>query len=449
MKHYDLFVVGTGPAGSVAAFAAREAGLSVAIADSKPLGGTCALRGCIPKKVLYGVTSLIDQTRRLNGLGIEGKISIHWKDLMEFKRTFTQPVPESSEKSYHEAGMQIYHGEVSFIKEDQVRVNDEIIGFDHIFLATGSRPMPLGIQGEEHLAHSDDFLELDELPKKIVLLGGGFISFEFAHIAALCGSEVQIIELSDRLLHQFDGEAVALLMKRSEELGIKIHLNTKPVEIEKTHKGYTVHAKKGDQNIGIDCNRVIHGAGRVPNTAGLDLEKGNVTYDRHGIAVNEFSQSVSNKKVYAAGDVSKGKGLPLTPVAEYESDVAIQNIIKGNHQKVDYGVIPSILFTHPKLAMIGVTQEKAEKDLLDVSIKRIDLKEWTNYQRTNEAYAMAKTITDSKSGKLLGVHILAKDADQLINLFSLMMDFDLPHEKVKDTLFAFPTAASGFGSLLP
>ena len=449
MKHYDLFVVGTGPAGSLAAFQAREAGLSVAIADKKPLGGTCALRGCNPKKVLYEVTSLIDQTRRLKGLGIDGEISINWKDMMEFKRTFTRPVPKSSEESYHEAGMEIYRGAVSFNQEDQVRVNDEIIGFDKILLAAGARPMPLNIRGGEHLADSADFLELDELPKQIVLIGGGFISFEFAHIAALSGSEVHIIELTDRPLRQFDGEAVALLMKRSEELGIKIHLNTKPLEIEKTRDRYIVHAKNHNQDIRIGCDRVFHGAGRVPDTAGLALEKGNVTYDNSGIAVNEFFQSVSNERVYAAGDVTLENAMPLTPVAEFESDLAIQNIIKGNHKKADYGMIPSILFTQPELAMIGLTQEKAEEDHLDVSIQRINIKEWTSYQRTNEAYAMAKTITDKKSGKLLGVHILGRNADQLINLFSLMMNFHLSPEKIKNTLFAFPTAASDFGPLLP
>ncbi len=448
MKNYDLVVIGTGAGGTAAAFKCRNAGLTVAVIDKKDYGGTCALRGCDPKKVLVGATEIIDRIERMKGLGIEGESKINWKDLINFKRTFTENVPKNREKGYHSAGIDTYHGVASFINENEILVNDTKIAFKHIILAVGAKPMPLNIKGEEHIYISDDFLELDILPKKIVFIGGGFISFELAHIAALSGSEVHILQRSDSPLKMFDQELVTLLMKRSEELGIKIHLNNKPTEIEKINDKYLIYAQENDQDFKIECDRVFHGAGRVPDVDDLDLEKGNVTKNRHGIEVNEFLQSVSNSKVYAAGDASGSKGLPLTPIAGKESGAVATNILKGNQKKVDYSVMPSVLFTHPKLATIGLTEEKAVEKGYEVSANQIDTKDWYTYKRTNEAYAMTKTVVDKKTGKLLGVNILGSNADELINYFALIMKFDLAYDEVKDVLFAYPTSASDLGYFL-
>lgn len=447
-KNYDLVVVGTGAGGTATAFKCRDEGLSVAVIDKKDYGGTCALRGCDPKKVLVGVTEIIDRMWRMKGLGIEGQSQINWEDLMSFKRSFTEGVPESREKGYKSAGIDTYHGVASFMDENTIQVNDTKITFKHILLAAGAKPRPLNVKGEEHIDHSDDFLEMDALPTKIVFIGGGFISFEFAHIAALSGSEVHILQRSESPLKKFDQELVSLLLKRSEELGIKVHLNTEPTEIEKTDGRYRIHADKKGENVKFECDRVFHGAGRVPDVDDLDLEKGNITRDKHGIVVNEFLQSVSNKKVYAAGDASASKGLPLTPIAGKESGAVATNILEGNQKQVDYSVMPSIVFTQPKLAMLGLTEEQASESDYEVRINRIDTKDWYAYKRTNEAYAMTKTIVDKKTGKLLGVNILGSNADQLINLFALIMKFDLPYEEVKDVLFAYPTAASDLGYLL-
>ena len=448
MKNYDLVVIGTGVGGTAAAFKCRKAGLTVAVIDKRIYGGTCALCGCDPKKILVGATEIIDRTKRMIGLGIEGEIVINWNDLMKYKRTFTENVPENREKGYRKADIDMYHGIASFKSENEILVNDITISFKNIILAVGSKSMPLGVKGEDHIYTSDDFLELDKLPKKIVFIGGGFISFEFAHIAALSGSEVHILNRSDSVLKMFDHELVALLLKRSEELGIKIHLNNKPTEIEKTKEKYLIHAQENDENIIIECDQVFNGAGRVPDLDDLDLEKGNVKFNKHGITVNEYLQSVSNGKVYSAGDASASPGLPLTPVAGKESGAVATNILKGNQRKVDYNIMPSVLFTHPKLAILGLTEEKAIKDGFEISVNKIDIKDWYTYKRTNEAYAMIKTVVDKKTDKLLGVCIIGSNADELINYFALIMKFNLSYKEVKDVLFAYPTSASDLGYLI-
>lgn len=448
MKKYDLIVIGTGAAGQNAAYTCREAGLTVAVMDKLPFGGTCALRGCDPKKVLVGAAEIMDRINRMDGLGIEGASKVNWSDLMKFKRTFTEGVPESHVDAYHKAGIDTYHGEAVLIGENEIRIEGVELSFKHLLIAAGAKPAPLTIEGEEHMLYSDDFLELDHLPEKIVFIGGGFISFEFAHIAALSGAEVHILQKNNTPLKNFDQELVKLLLQRSEEMGIKIHLDTEPVVIEKSDGGFIVHAKNDDHEIEVVCDKVFHGAGRIPDIDGLDLEKGNVASSRRGILVNEYLQSESNKSVYATGDVSASPGLPVTPVAGKESSLAAENILHGNQSKIDYGVMPSIVFTQPKLAIIGLTEEKAKEKGLNVEVKRFETKDWYSYKRTNEAYAMTKIVLDKNNGKIVGVHILGGNADELINYFAMIMKFDLPYDEVGKMIFAYPSSASDLSYFL-
>lgn len=448
MLKYDLVVIGTGAGGSTAAYHCREEGMTVAVIDKMPFGGTCALRGCDPKKVLVGAAEVMDRIEKMKGLGLEEGSRINWEELMAFKGTFVEKVPENREAGYASADIDMFHGTASFISENQIRVNGATLTFDRLLIAAGAKPAPLGLKGEEHVLISDDFLELEHLPKKLVFIGGGFISFEFAHIAALAGSEVHILHRSDSALKHFDQELVKLLIRRSEEIGIKVHLSTIPFLIEKNENQYIVYAEEKGGNIEIQCDSVFHGAGRMPDVDDLLLEKGNVASDHRGITVNEYLQSVTNHKVYAAGDAGGTRGLPLTPVAGKESQIAAENIYLGNHKEVHYGLTPSVVFTQPKLAIIGLTEEKAIDKGYDVTVKRMDTKDWYTYKRTNEAYAMTKTVVNKKTGKLLGVHILGSNADELINYFAFIMKFDLPYDEVKDMLFAYPSSASDLGYLL-
>ncbi len=448
MKKYDLVVIGTGAAGSSAAYTCRAAGLTVAVIDKLPYGGTCALRGCDPKKVLVGAAEIMDRIHRMKGIGIEEGSKVNWNELMAFKRTFTEGVPESHVEAYHKAGIDTYHGEARLAGEHEILVDDTEISFKHLLIATGARPAPIDIEGEEHVLHSDDFLELDELPDKIVFIGGGFISFEFAHIAALSGAEVHILQKNANPLKNFDQELVRLLVKRSEEIGIKVHLDTEPEAIEKSEGRLLVHAKQNGTETEILCDKVFHGAGRIPDVEGLNLEKGNIRSTKRGIAVNEYLQSESNKSVYASGDVSASQGLPLTPVAGRESGLAADNILHGNRSKIEYDVMPSIVFTQPKLAIIGMTEEKALEKGLDVEIRRFETKDWYTYRRTNEAYGLTKLVMDKNTGKIIGVHILGSNADDLINYFALIMKFDLPYDEVGKTIFAYPSSASDLSYFL-
>lgn len=448
MKTYDLIVIGTGAGGAVAAHQCRKAGWSVAIIDKKPFGGTCALRGCDPKKVLVGAAEIIDRIDRMEGKGIVGQSRIDWAELMAFKATFTDPVPGDREKSYRDAGIDTYHGVASFVDEDRVEVNGEVLKGKHILVATGAKPRTLDVPGEEYLAYSADFLDMEELPGEIVFIGGGFISFEFAHIAARAGAKVHILHRSDQVLKHFDHELVDALVKRSEALGIHVHLNTALDRIEKDDTGYLVYGKKGESIKTFHCDRVFHGAGRVPDLEGLNLDKGKIRTERGGIVVDRYQQSPSNPIVYAAGDVTASPGLPLTPVASMESYVVATNLLEGNTRQSDYRQMPSVVFTQPKLAILGMTEEEAQEEELDFYVETMDTTEWYTYKRTNEPVAMVKILVNNETKELLGVHILADHADVLINHFTMIMRFDIPFNEVKKTIFAYPTMATDLRYLL-
>src|SRR5215472_18135546 len=220
----DVIVLGTGSAAQSVAYPCREAGWSVAVVDDHPYGGTCQLRGCDPKKVLVGVAELVDWSHRMQGKGVLAPgLSLSWPDLIRFKRTFTDPRPEQNEQSFGEAGIMMRHGRAHFVDRTSIQVGEETLVGRHVVIATGARHAPLGIPGEELLTTSTQFLELDALTRRVVFVGGGYIAFEFAHIAARAGAQVQVIHRGSRPLEKFDPDLVALLVQASRELGIEVH----------------------------------------------------------------------------------------------------------------------------------------------------------------------------------------------------------------------------------
>src|SRR5713101_5569658 len=244
----DVIVIGTGSAAQAVAYKVREAGQSVAVIDSRPFGGTCQLRGCDPKKVLVGVSDLVDWSQRMQGKGVSApSLSISWPDLIRFKRTFTDPVPEQHEQSFKQAGIITRHGRAHFIDRTSVRVGEETLVGRHVVIATGACHATLGIPGEEHLTTSTQFLDLEELPRRIVFVGGGSIAFEFAHIAARAGARVQVLHRGSRPLEQFDPDLVSMLVQASRELGIEVHVNRAVTAIERQGDHLLVHARTGAQ----------------------------------------------------------------------------------------------------------------------------------------------------------------------------------------------------------
>lgn len=447
-NQYDLVVIGSGSGGAGTATACKKAGWNVAVIDDQPFGGTCALRGCDPKKVLVGLTEYIENVQHLKGHGLSGDIQINWEELMKFKRTFTDDTPEMIEENFSKQGIDTYHGHARFLNRTSVQINDTVLSSKHFLLATGASPAKLPIQGNQHLMTSDDFLELNHLPENIVFAGGGYISFEFAHIARRSGANVQILHRSDRPLKEFDKELVDKLLSYSKEIGINIELNTDVKEIKQTTDGYIVIGEQNGKTKEFTADAVFHGAGRSPNTDGLDLDKAGILAGKRGIEVNEFLQSTGNPAVYAAGDAAASGGRPLTPVAGWESEIVTANLLEGNHRSTGGRVMPSIAFTLPKLASVGLSEQEAKEKGISHIVNNLDMTNWYAYKRTNQPLAHAKIIIDQEKELVVGAHLLSADADELINHFATAIQFKLPLSDLKKMLFGYPTSASNISSML-
>ncbi len=443
-KRFDLVVIGTGSAASGVASRCRAAGWTVAIVDSRPFGGTCALRGCDPKKVLVGAAEAIDAIRRLDGKGIvPSGTRIEWRDLMAFKRSLIAAVPHNREEGFARKGIEAFHGRARFIGPTTVAVNGQELEGRRVLVAAGAKPVELGIPGGEHLVTSEHFLELDDLPSSVVFVGGGFISFEFAHVAARAGARVTILHRGERPLELFDPDLVSLLAARTRALGIDLQLGTSVTGIERSGEGFVVHASTGGAVRRVEGALVVHGAGRVPEIDDLGLDTAGVAWDpRRGVTVNDYLQSVSNPAVYAAGDAAATGGPPLTPVAGYDARVVAMNLLEGNTVRPDYSIVPSVLFTLPPLASVGLGEQAAREAGLTFATHHEKTDGWYSSRRLGEEASGFKVLVEESTGRVLGAHVLGPHAEEVINLFAVAMRGGLSAADLKSMLFGYPTSAS-------
>lgn len=446
---FDLIVIGTGAAGSTAGYTCREAGWTVAIVDRQPFGGTCALRGCDPKKALVGVADVVDWYRRMQGRGAAGEhLRLDWPALMQFKRTFTDPVPEDRETGFRDAGIATYHGIARFLDPATVQVGDAMLTGRHLVIAAGARPRTLHIPGEEYLTTSARFLELETLPRRIVFVGGGYIAAEFAHVAARAGAEATIVHRGARPLQAFDPDLVGQWQRAAQDAGITLELNAAVEAVEKRGAGLIVHAVRGAHTHVYEADLVVHAAGRVPEIDDLDLEKGNIRAETRGIVVNEYLQSVSNPVVYAGGDSAATSGLPLTPVASMDGEIVAANLLHGNRRKPDYSVVPTVVFSIPPLAAVGLGEEVAKARGLHFAVKHEDTSDWYSSRRIGNGYSGYKVLIDEEEDRILGAHILGPQADDVINLFALAMRAGVKAGVMRKTLYAYPSVSGDVGYMV-
>jgi glutathione reductase (NADPH) len=447
---FDLIVVGTGSAAQSAAFPCREAGWSVMVVDSDPFGGTCQLRGCDPKKVLVGVSELIDWSRRMQGKGLPAPSpSLVWPEMARFKRTFTDGVPEAMGQSFKEAGIHAVHGRGHFVGPASLRVGDETYLGRHVVIAAGARHAPLGIPGEELLTTSTGFLELTKLPHRVAFVGGGYIAFEFAHVAARAGADVTVLHRGERPLEGFDPDLVAQLVQATGELGVDVRLSTSVNAVERRGDALVVHAATHQEDVEVAADLVVHAAGRVPEVDDLGLEAAGVTRgDNGGVVVNEYLQSVSNLAVYAAGDAVSSGGLPLTPVAGMQGGIVAANLLNGNTRTPNYLGIPTVVFTTPPLARVGLDEATARAQGLHFTIHYEDTSKWYSSRRVGLTRTGSKTLVEDGTERVLGAHLLGPHAEETINIFALAIRAGLSAKDLKDMVFAYPTSASDIGYML-
>jgi len=431
-ENYDVLVIGSGTAGQTAAYKLSTNGLKVGMVEhSDRPGGTCALSGCQAKKWFYEGTEVVARSRHLSDMGIDTPASANWSQLLGEKNKFTTNVPSNTVSGLKEAGIDFVQGRARFIDQRVITVDDRRLTARYIVLATGAVPISLPIDGAELMVTSREFMELDRLPQRIVFIGGGFISFEFAHFAARLGTmntRCTILEAATRPLAPFDEEMVALLTAASASEGVDLHCSVSITAITQTHRAFNVVTEDG---LDFEADLVVNGAGRIPDIEYLELEQAGIDSSRLGIKVTP-DMATTNQWVYAAGDCAAT--VQLARVADAEAQVAAANILKrekGDQQDavMDYTAVPFVLFTYPQYGMVGAT----ESELSDkgVAFKKSFGKElsWLTYKRVGMRSAAYKLLA-AENGTLLGAHVLSDNATGLINAFMLAMVNQITVEKL-------------------
>lgn len=435
---FDTVVIGSGTSAYYVIDGLVSGGQKVAVVDKRPYGGTCSLRGCQPKKYLVCNAEAVAMAGHLVGNGIVETPKTDWAALQSLKNEFLDGISEGEVKSLQDKGVATFHGDAILTGENEVAVGDDLLVADHIVIASGANPRRMDIPGNQLIHDSEYFLNMEALPKRILFLGGGYISFEFAHVAIRAGAEVRIIHRSAQPLKAFDPDMANVIMEASVVECIDVVLSEMPKSVEEVESGLAVTTESGAS---YEADLIIEATGRVANLSCLSTGAGNVDHSPRGIEVNAFMQSTSNPRVYAIGDCTAGSRM-LAPVADEEGKVAAQNILNGNTIEMDHSVIPSAVFTIPSIGVVGLTEAQAKEKGMDVRVNRGTTTGWPSSKRIGEKHSAYKVIISNLDNTIVGAHLARHNAAECINIFALAIKFGIKAQELANFLWAYPTLTS-------
>ncbi len=433
MEKFDVIVIGSGTAGQTAAFDLAGEGYRVAVAENSPTpGGVCALKGCQAKKWFYETMEVVARTRHLMGKGITEPPRFSWEQVQQAKTRFTSKVPEGTIAGLKGSDITYLPGQARFVDAHTLHIDGREYQSRYVIVAAGAVPATLPIDGARHLITSDDFLDLAALPRRIAFIGGGFISFEFAHFAARLGGmagHLHILEAGDRPLGPFDKDLVDQLVLASEADGIQVRTGVSVNSVSRNGDEYTVHFSSGPSLV---VDRVVNSAGRIPHIQPLSLDAAGIESSKKGIAVNQSMQT-SVPSVFAIGDCADT--VMLARVADMEAHVAARSVMALENgtdlPAMDYRPVPAVLFTYPQLGMVGKTEQALQKENTPYWKSADTGVNWPTYRRVGMQHAAYKILTD-ENGFVLGAHFLGDNTTGLVNTFKQAMIDHVPIKKIRD-----------------
>lgn len=441
MKQYDLFVIGAGSGGVRAARMAAAEGASVAVAESRYFGGTCVNVGCVPKKLFVYASEYSHIAKSSQGFGWDiGINDFDWKTLLHNKNSEIDRLNGIYGRLLDSSNVDVFEGEAQITSANTIKVNDEVIEAKKILIATGGWPVKPDIKGAELAITSNEFFFLEELPKKVIVVGGGYIAVEFAGILNGLGVETLLSYRGDKVLRGFDEDVRAHLTQELITSGIQLDLGRSPIRIDKSASGYQVSFDQGSPE---EADLVVFATGRKPLTASLGLENTSVQLDEQGaIKVDEFFET-SEPGIFALGDVINR--VQLTPVALHEAMRFVANEFKGlPKQGMDYSDIASAVFSQPNVGTVGLSEEQARESFSNVEVYRSSFRALKETISGSETKNLMKIVVDKDTDKVVGMHMVGEHAGEIIQGFAAAMKMGITKAVLDSTVGIHPTSAEEF-----
>jgi glutathione reductase (NADPH) len=436
---YDLFVIGAGSGGVRAARLAAELGAHVGIAEEYRIGGTCVIRGCVPKKLLVYGSSYGTAFADARGFGWTcDDLRFDWPTLIGNVRREVDRLNGVYTRTLERAGVDRFmtHATLEDPHTVHLGAGNAAASAKTILIATGSHPMIPDFPGREHVISSNQCFELERLPGSIVIIGAGYIGMEFASIFRGCGVAVTVLYRGDQVLRDFDSDLRDGLAEAMRNRGIDLRMDTDVASVEKDGSGYRVHLKRGGS---VAADLVMAATGRVPTTSGLGLEHAGVALGPNGrIAVDEFSKS-SVDNIYAVGDVTDRKN--LTPVAVHDANAFAETLFNDKPTPVDYTFIPTAVFSQPEIGTVGLSEGKAREKFGTVDIYKISFRPLRSMVSGRDEKTLMKLVIDMKSDTVLGCHVFGPDAAEIVQMAAIAMRLGVTKAQFDATMALHPSAA--------
>ncbi len=438
-NRFDLIAIGGGSGGLAVAEAAAKLGRKVAVIEARKMGGTCVNNGCVPKKVMWYAANLAHAVDDASGFGIPASRGrTDWRRLVEGRDAYIRNINDYWDGYVDDLHITRIQGHARFIDSQTLEVNGERYQADHVVIATGGHPMVPPVPGAELGITSDGFFALEQQPKRVAIIGGGYIGVELAGVLQALGSQVSLIALEDRVLERFDPMISQVLMKEMEKQGIHLHMNFQVNALAENEYGITVQDARGQRLFGYDC--VIWAIGRAPNTRYLNLEAAGVEVADNGIIPTDAYQNTNVPGIHAIGDIT-GR-TPLTPVAIAAGRKLAARLFDGQPEaRVDYDNIPSVVFAHPPVATVGLTEAEARERHDRVTVYQTEFTPMRHALSDHGMSTAMKLICAGEEEKVVGIHLIGDNVDEMLQGFAVAVKMGATKADFDNTIAIHPVSA--------
>ncbi|PCI68751.1 MAG: glutathione-disulfide reductase [Piscirickettsiaceae bacterium] len=436
---YDLISIGGGSGGIAGAKRAASYGAKCAVVEQARLGGTCVNVGCVPKKVMWFAAATADTIRAAKNYGFDASLNgFDWQALKKNRDAYIKRLNGIYASGLNNSGVDNIEGTATFIDEHTIQVGDKRYTAERFLIATGGKPSIPDFPGAEYGITSDGFFELEHQPKKVAVIGAGFIAVELAGVFQALGTQTSLIIRGDHALRQFDSMLGTELAKAMRHQGIQLETNTSPTSIEKNANGkLIIHTANG--TVEGEFDEVLWAIGRSANTDGLNLQNTGIETDKRGFIPTDEWQKTSQDNIFSVGDVT-GR-IALTPVAIAAARRLSDRLFNGQtDRKLDYNLVPSVIFSHPTIGTVGITEQQANDQYPgDVKIYTSTFNPMTQALSAAKQPTTMKLVTVGKEEKVVGCHLFGQDSDEILQGFAVAIKMGATKQDFDDTVAIHPT----------